>query len=479
MSKQIRINAKVIVGYQDGEHRILRDGCVVIEDNEILHVGKTFDGQVDQVIEASDRVITPGFINCHAHLAGSPLDKSFIEDRGGRQFYLSGLPEMLPARGAAMDQAAQEACVDYSMAELIRTGTTTVMEIGSLGDYVAHAVERAGLRAYVADGYRSGRWLTRDGKKIEYEWDEAAGIAGFHRAVEFIERVDRRGNGRLKGFLSPAQVDTCTEELLRLSRQASDDMRVPLALHTSQSVFEFQAIVQRHGTTPLEWLESIDFLSEWCILGHAIFIAGNSWVQFAGDDLSILTRHGASVAHATWVFARRGVAMESLPEYLDAGVNVCLGTDTSPQSMIEALRWAAVLGKIMIRETAKSTAADVFNAATLNAARMLHRDDLGRIAPGAKADVLLWDTSSMFMAPLRDPIKNIVYNATPEDLKDVMIDGQWVMREGRVLHVDEQAAVKNLQAAGERMWSAMGPGHWAGHSADELSPQTFHPFEDE
>lgn len=476
VSKRFKIKAKVIVGYQRGAHRILRDGCIVIDDSKIVYVGETFDGPVDDVINASDRVVTPGFINCHTHLAGSPLDKSFIEDRGGRQFYLSGLPAMLPTRAAAMDQAAREACVDYSMAELIRTGTTTVMEIGLLGDYVAGAAERAGLRAYVAENYCSGRWLTRDGKKIDYEWDEPAGITNFHRAVDFVAQIDGRGNGRVRGFLSPAQVDTCTEELLRLSRQASDDLGVPLALHTSQSVFEFQEIVQRHGMTPLEWLESIDFLSEWNILGHVLFIAGHSWVQFAGDDLSILTRNGVSVAHAPWVFARRGLAMESLPDYLDAGVNVCLGTDTSPQSMIEALRYAAVIGKIMIRETEKATAADVFNAATLNAATMLHRDDLGRIEPGAKADLLFWDVSSMFMIPLRDPIKNIVYNATPEDLKDVMIDGQWVMQDRRILHIDEPAVIKNLQAAGERMWSAMGPGHWAGWSADKISPQTFRPF---
>ena len=169
--------------------------------------------------------------------------------------------------------------------------------------------------------------------------------------------------------------------------------------------------------------------------------------------------------------------MESFPEYLDAGVNMCLGTDTSPQSMIKALRWAAVIGKIMIRQTQKSTAADVFNAATLNAAKMLHRDDLGRIAPGAKADMLFWNTSALFMVPLRDPIKNIVYNTEAEDLQDVMIDGQWVMREGRVLHVDEQAVIENLQLAGERTWSEMGRGDWAGRSVDELSPPTFRPFE--
>ncbi|MEM7029560.1 MAG: amidohydrolase family protein [Chloroflexota bacterium] len=475
MTKRKQIKAKLIVAFQAGEHRLLHDGCVVVDDNEIIHVGKAFAGPVDEVIDAQDRIITPGFINTHAHLAGSPLDKSFIEDIGSRQFYLSGLPTLLKARAGAMGQAEREACVDYSMAELIRTGTTTVMEMGNVGDYVADAVEQAGLRAYIADMYASARWTAPGGNSVGYDWNEAAGVEGFKNAIKLIERIDGRANGRINGFLSPAQIDNCTEELLRMSRKAADEMQVPLALHASQAVFEVQEIIRRYGKTPIEWLESINFLDERCILGHVIFPAGHSWVNFAGDDLSILAEHQASVAHATWVFNRRGLAMESFPEYLDAGVNVCLGTDTSPQSMIEAMRWAAVVGKIMVRETEKSTAADVFNAATLNAATMLRRDDLGRIAVGAKADLLFWDATAMFMVPMRDPIKNIVYNAAAEDLQAVMIDGAWVMQERRVLNIDEQAVSQKLQEAGERVWAAVNPE--VADNIDDLSPQTFSPFQ--
>ncbi|NKB71179.1 MAG: amidohydrolase family protein [Candidatus Latescibacteria bacterium] len=475
MPKRTRIDAKMIVAYQSGGHRLLRDGCLVIEDRDIAYVGKEYSGPVDEVVNAGDRVVTPGFINTHTHLAGSPLDKSFIEDVGSRQFYLSGLATMLRARAGAMGTAERQACVDYSMAELIRTGTTTVMELGGIGDYVADAVERAGLRAYIADMYSSARWVNLDDKEVGYEWDEAAGLAGFEKALALVERLNGRANGRISGFISPAQIDNCSEDLLRQSRKAADALQVPLALHTSQAVFEFQEMVRRHGMTPVEWLESIDFLGEWCILGHVIFPAGHSWVNFAGDDLAILARHQASVAHATWVFNRRGLAMESFPAYLDAGVNVCLATDTCPQSMIEAMRWSAVVGKIMIRQTEKSTAADAFNAATLNAAKMLHRDDLGRIAAGAKADLLLWDATSTFMVPLRDPIKNIVYNAAAEDLQDVVIDGSWVMRQGRVLNVDEPAANQKLQEAGERVWGAVNP-EVAG-DIDELSPPAFPSFQ--
>ena len=474
MPNRLRINAKIIVAFQGDEHRVLRDGCVVIDDGEIQHVGKDYDGAVDAVVDAGERVVTPGFINTHCHMAGSPLDKSFIEDVGSRQFYLSGLPTMLRARAGAMTDADREACVDYSVAELIRTGTTTVMELGGMGNYVADAVEQAGLRAYIGDMYASASWVS-DGKQVGYEWDEARGLDGFKRAVALVERIDGRANDRIRGFISPAQIDTCTEELLRLSSRASEDMQIPLALHTSQAVFEFQEIVRRHGLTPVEWLESIDFLSDRCILGHVMYPAGHSWVNFAGDDLAILAKHKASVAHAAWVFARRGVAMESFPAYLNAGVNVCLATDTCPQSMIEAMRWSAVVGKIMIRQTELSTAADAFNAATLNASKMLHRDDLGRILVGAKADLLFWDASSMSMVPLRDPIKNIVYNATAQDLRDVMIDGEWVMRDGQVLNVDERAVSNALQQAGERVWSSVNPE--VAESADELSPPTFADFE--
>ena len=100
---RIRIDGGVIVAYKDGGHRILTDGVVVVEGNEIVHVGKTFDGQADRVIDARNAIVTPGLINTHTHLTESPLDKSFIEDQGRRQFYYSGLFEMLPARSAGID----------------------------------------------------------------------------------------------------------------------------------------------------------------------------------------------------------------------------------------------------------------------------------------------------------------------------------------------------------------------------------------
>ncbi len=468
-----RIDASHVIAYQDGGHRHLRDGVVVYEGNEIIHVGASFDGAVDETIDAHGQLLTPGLINTHAHLYESPLDKSFVEDMGHRQFYLPGLFEYLPVRSAAMDDDGARACLAYSMAELIRTGTTTVLEIGSHGEDAVRQAERFGLRLYVGQGYRSGRWFTDDGSSVKYAWDEAAGERGLDAAIDFIERVDGAQDGRIKGFLSPSQVDTCTEQLLRRSRGAATRLGVPLTLHTSQSVNEFHEMTRRHGRTPIEWLRDIGFLGPDVILGHAIIVAGGSWANFHGDDIAILAETGASVAHAVWVFARRGIAMESFPRYLARGVTMTLGTDTCPQSMIEAMRWTAVVAKIVDRRTDVATAADVFNAATLGGARALGRDDLGRIVSGAKADLLLWDAESLFMTPLRDPIRNLVYSATSEDLITVIIDGRVVMRDGQIPGIDVGQLTRNLQAAAERTWPRMASGDWAGRGVDELSPPSF------
>ena len=477
MARRTKITASHIIAFADGGHRHLRDGLVVLEDDRILHVGTSFDGEVDETIDATGKVVTPGFINTHSHLAGSPLDKSFIEDVGPRQFYLSGLFEYLPVRNLAQDEEADRACLAYSMAELLRTGTTTVLEIGHRAEEAVEEAGKVGMRLYMGLGYRSGRWLTRDGKRVEWEWDETAGEAGLRRAIDFIERYDGQQNGRIKGFLSPMQVDTCTEALLRASREAATSLGVPLTLHTSQSGNEFIEMVARHGRTPIEWLNDIGFLGPDCILGHAIIVGGTSWANYHSDDIGIMADTGASVAHAVWVFARRGIAMESFARYLERGVNMTLGTDTAPQSMIEALRWAAVVSKIVDRRTDVATAADVFNAATLGGAKALGRDDLGRIAAGAKADMLIWDGDSIFMTPLRDPVKNIVYSAQAEDLNTVLIDGEVRMRDREVLGVDVKQLTADLQAAGERMWPAMQQHDWAGRDVDQLSPLSFPTWE--
>jgi len=476
MPRRTAIHAGHVIAFDGRGHRLLRDGTVIVEGDRIVSVGRRQAASAEtggETVDARDAILTPGLISTHAHIGGSPLDRSFIEDRGNPQFFYSGLFELLPVRGAAQDDEATRACVDFSMAELLRGGVTTVMEIGAASEYVAARAVDYGLRVYVGLAFRSGRWLTRDGRRVEWEWDEEQGRRGLGQAIELHKRYDGAHGDLVRCFFSPAQVDTCTPDLLRASKLAADERQRPWQVHASQSVVEFNEMLARHGKTPVAWLRDLGVLGQNAILGHAIVVGGSSWTNYPAGDVAIMADAGCSVAHAVWVFARRGVVMESFAGYRRAGVNMSLGTDTNPQSVIEAMRWAAVVSKIVERQTEATTAAHVFDAATLGGARALGRDDLGRIAPGAKADLVLWKGASWGMTPLRDPVKNIVYNATAEDVDRVWVDGRLVVDGGRVRAADERAIFAALQAGGERMWPRMNRFDWAGRSADALSPQTY------
>ena len=476
MPRRLAIHAGHVIAFDGRGHRLLRDGTVVVDGDRIVSVGPRQAapaGADVETVDARDAVLTPGLISTHAHIGGSPLDRSFIEDRGNPQFYYSGLFELLPVRGSAQDEEATRACVDFSMVDLLRGGVTTVMEIGGASEHVVARAGDFGLRVYVGLAFRSGRWLTRDGRRVEWEWDEEQGRQGLARAIELHKRHDGAHGDLVRCFFSPAQVDTCTADLLHASKRAADERQRPWQLHASQSVVEFNEMLGRHGKTPVRWLTDLGVLGPNAILGHAIVIGGSSWTNYPAGDVAIMADAGCSVAHAVWVFARRGIVMESFASYRRAGVNMSLGTDTNPQSVIEAMRWAAVASKIVERNTEATTAAHVFDAATLGGARALGRDDLGRIAPGGKADLVLWKGASWGMTPLRDPVKNIVYNATAEDIDRVWVDGRLVVEGGHVRGADERAILAALQAAGERMWPRMGGFDWAGRDADTLSPQTY------
>jgi cytosine/adenosine deaminase-related metal-dependent hydrolase len=475
-SRKTKIKNGFIIAFDGAKHRYLKKGELVFQGQDIIFVGERYPGEVDHTIDAAGKIVSPGFINTHAHLATSPLDRSFIEDRGNPQFYCSGLYDYLVVRFMSMDREMFRVCLEYSLAELLRSGTTTVVELGRFGEDLHSLIPALGNRVYFGPMYRSGQWKTIDGKQVIYEWSPDGGRQAMEDALGFIQTHDGVHKGLLKCLLSPTQVDTCTEELLVKSQEWAHKLNVPLTLHVSQAVIEFNEMLRRHGKTPIQWLRDIGFLQKNVILGHAIIIGGTSWANYPPGDLEIMAESGCSVAHAPWVFCRRGIAMESYYRYQKAGINMTLGTDTCPQNMIQAMRWAAVLSKMHERFTESTMAADVFNAATLGGAKALGREDLGRLCVGAKADIVIFSGDSMNMVPVRDPVKNIVYNAEMEDVETVIINGEIVLRDGKVLGADVDELNRKLQEAGDRIWSRMKANDRANRSVDEISPLAFEPW---
>lgn len=465
-----------VVAWSAGSHRLLTNGMVVLEDDRVAFVGREYPGAVDRRIDARGRLVMPGFVNLHCHAeveAGGRL----VADAGRPDVFHAGFLNYYVARPGTASMFAREdrrIGATLTFVELLKSGCTTAVEIGAADETVVEVAGRLGIRAYLTPGFKSATYRGHPDGTIFYEWDEAAGRAGLDRATRFIREHDGAFDGRIKGMLFPIQVDTCSPDLLRATRKAADALGVGIEIHCGQNLFEFHEILRRHRRTPVEHLAALGLLGPDTILGHCIITTAHRLAGLPGGrDLEILAERRATVAHCPLVFARRGNALESFHGYRRAGINVGLGTDTYPRDMIAEMRWASLLGKVVEHDFLTATAADVFTAATVAGARALGREDLGRLAPGAKADVVLVDLGKLRIGPYRDPIRALVNCATTDDVERVFVDGRLVVDGGRVIGIDEPALLAQAQAEAERLWASWPEWHPEGRTADDVSPPSF------
>jgi 5-methylthioadenosine/S-adenosylhomocysteine deaminase len=267
------------------------------------------------------------------------------------------------------------------------------------------------------------------------------------------------------------QVDTCTADLLRDSRDAARERGLPFTVHVSQSVSEVREMIRRHGKTPIQWAYEIGILGPDAILGHALFLDTHSWIRWWTEiDLKLIAEAGSSVAHCPTPFSRYGQIMESFGGYLRAGINMGLGTDTAPHNLVEEMRKAAVLARIAARDVAAVTTSDLLYAATVGGAKALMRDDLGRIATDKKADLVLVNLALPQMIPARDPLRSFVYHAADRAVRDVFVDGRQVVSEGKVRTLDQAAAGERVIRAQQRMLEAAPRQDYRGRDAAEIVP---------
>jgi cytosine/adenosine deaminase-related metal-dependent hydrolase len=187
-------------------------------------------------------------------------------------------------------------------------------------------------------------------------------------------------------------------------------------------------------------------------------------------------RHQCSISHCPVNVARRGRFLNSWQSYRKAGVNIALGTDTYPRDMILQMRNASYMGKIASHNLKAATAAEVFSAATLGGAHSVGRGDLGRLAPGAKADIVTIDLTgrdSLRYGPVRDPIKSLVDCGIGDDVDTVIVDGIVRMEGGKIPGISFAELRAGAQAAGERVWAGWQEWDPHGRTAEEMSPLSF------
>jgi len=485
-----KIEAGWIVGHENGRHTLLRNGVVVFEGSRILHVGPAFDGEVDRVIDARGKLVAPGFIDTHVH-AGHRASHRLITDAGRPIYYGQPFLEIsVPREGAVVkgdprylkhgDPGAEAAFAlnaTFTVAELLRNGVTTFVEFGSqlkVQDALLGEVTRLGARAYLSPGYDCGRWVGDEMGRLKRLRDDRVGEQGLKTALDWIERNDGAAGGRVRGILVPREVETASIDLLRRTREISDETGLPMATHAAYSVLEFHEIVREHQMTPIELLDSIGMLRPRLNIGHGNFISDNANMNFARkNDLKLMGEAGVSISHCPINIVRRARTLDSWQRYRDAGVNISIGSDTYPRDMIMNMRAASYLGKLMSESYLSATAGEAFEAATLGGAISVGRDDLGRLAPGALADIIVIDLTgrkSLRYGPVRDPVKSVVECGVGDDVETVIVDGKIVMENGELPGVDLVKLAAEAQAAGEAIWDTLPDWDPLGRSADEACP---------
>ncbi len=467
-----------VVGFNGSEHELIQDGVVAYEDNRVVHVGPRFDGSADRTIDARGKLVSPWFINCHIHAGINALHVLLNDPTKTNYFAQNFLAYGARLPGAPRQNVRVEVGSTFGVWAALRGGSTTILDVGLRPPQNAPAfvdmVGRLGVRAYLGTAYGSASYVLDEQGRIDWAWDEGAGEAGLEGAKRFIREYHGAHNDRVRGMLYPAQLDTCTPELLQATKRAAAELGAGIQLHTAMNLVEFHKLLRERQVTPIQYLHDLGFLGPEVILGHCVFHNRHSWAHYPyGDDLAIVADSGASVAHAPYKYAKQGLALESFDAYRRRGINVCLGTDTFPQDMVSEMRLAALACRWAEGSFLAGKPRDVFNAATLGGAKALGRDDLGRLAPGAKADVLIVNLQQIHFGAVRDPIKSLVEAGSQKDVETIIVDGETLVENGKALRLDETELLRKVQEAGEEYWATLPQWRAKSQTIDDVAPMSF------
>jgi cytosine/adenosine deaminase-related metal-dependent hydrolase len=441
-----RITAGYLVGFNGREHEVWRGGELVYEDATIVFVGRGFEGTVDHEIDARRALVIPGLIDLHGdcHL---PTERLWHDVEVGRHA-AEGFEGRVydPKHPSPLTRDDIRDATRFALSAKLLAGTTTLsvssetvftnrgddpLEARTSADTAAYL----GLRAYVA--HQSG--------PEPRAWDTAVAFAREHQGTH---------GDRIRSFIFAPRGAVASADGFRQARRAATEMGVPLKIELAGRAWE-AAFTRSGGASVVEYLLGLGMLGPDVQLAHALHIAGQGGdPETERRDLAVLADHGVSVIHCPGSLRGHGRALQSFSRYRRAGITLALGS-TPSGDLIEEMRWAALSNKIVDHDPTAGSVREVFEAATLGGARALGRDDLGRLAPGARADITVVDLSRVLVGLVDDPVKALVHYATSADVRTVVVDGRTVVGDGRVVGVDHRDLLRRADAVMLKMRDAM------------------------
>jgi len=413
---------------QDSKRRILK-GDILVEGDRITKVGGSTTARAEHKIDGTGKLALPGFLNCHTHAAMSLL-RGYAEDMELQDWLLK---KIWPAEKKFSEKSVYAGSL-LSCLEMIKGGTACFNDTYFFMDEVARAAQKSGMRASL--GYSMIDMGDEKKRKSEFEIEE-----------KFIRSW--KGKERVSVWVAPHAVNTCSEELLIKSRELAKKHGAGIHIHVSETRGEVFKTLKETGKRPVDYLNSLGILGKKTLAAHCVWVTKS--------EISVLAKTGTSVCTnpvSNMKLAGGGAA--PLPDMLEAGVNVCLGTDgpasNNSQSMLESMKFCDLLQRNMRWDPCALKTQDVLDFATRNGAKALGLNS-GSIEAGKLADIILIDLKAPNKAPVHSPLANIVYSCNDGNVTHSIINGKLVMEDRKVLTLDEEKVIENAQKEAERIAS--------------------------
>lgn len=410
-----------------GPDQIIQNGEIAIEGQYIVAVGPSgtvaADWQADKVIDGVNKLVIPGFVNCHTHAAMTFL-RSYADDMPLMDWLNN---KIWPAEEKLIPEDMYWATM-LCAAEMIKSGTTTFLDMYFEMDKVAKAVEDSGMRAILSRG------MIGAGPSAELAMQESRALAVFCKD---------RAEGRLTMMLGPHAPYTCPTEYLLEVQKLAVELGVGMHIHVAETPTEVKDITEQYGKSPVLYLDSLGFFDKTPIVAaHCVCITD--------EEINILAAKGVGVAHNPESNMKLASGIAPVPQMLKKGVKVGLGTDGASSNnnldMLQEMRSAALLHKVTTMDPTVLPAYQALEMATLGGARVLGLDkEIGQIVPGFKADLQMIDLEKPHLYPRYDVVANLVYSAQASDVDTVIVDGRILMEKRQLLTMDEKQVLYKVQ----------------------------------
>lgn len=402
----------------------IADGKILFADAEPASVDRfrARSHEPLEEIEGEGMVALPGFINLHNHVSMS-LMRSYADDMP----LMPWLNDKIWPFEAKLNGEDIYLGAKLGIAEMLLGGTTTFVDMYWHSDRVADAVSEMGIRGVVCPTFVGANY-----DNFEPE------------AIRMAEKYGSK-KGRIQIMLAPHAAYTCPPDTLKKALKIADRYGLGIQIHVSETLDEQRMIREQYGKTPVAHLRDVGLFERPVLAAHCVYVDE--------ADMEIMARCGVSVAHNPQSNMKLASGIAPVSRMLEAGINVGIGTD-GPSSnndldMWEELRTASLLQKVATLNPCVLTAYQTLRMATVHGAKAIGREgELGVIAPGALADLMLVDMRRTHLSPQNDLIANLVYCGKASDVDTVIVDGQVVVKEHQLLTADVQTLCRD---AGERV----------------------------